>query len=42
MHELSHGTSVKRIADMRAVLRHDLHDGRNGRHVNFGVSASHM
>jgi len=39
MHELSHGTSAKRMADVHAVLRHDLHDGRNGSRVSFGVSA---
>jgi hypothetical protein len=39
MHELSHGTSAKRMADVRAVLRQDLHGARNGNHVSFGVSA---
>jgi hypothetical protein len=27
MRELSHGTSAKRMADVRAVLRQDLHGG---------------
>ena len=39
MRELSHGTSAKRMADVRAVLRQDLHGGRNGSRVSFGVSA---
>jgi hypothetical protein len=29
MHELSHGTSAKRMAHVRAVLRHDPQGGRN-------------
>jgi hypothetical protein len=39
MHELSHGTSAKRMADVHAVLRHDLHEDRNTSHVSFGTSA---
>ena len=27
------------VADVHAVLRHDLHDGRNGSHMSFGASA---
>ena len=39
MHELSHTTSAKRMTDVRAVLRQDLHGGRNRSQVSFGVSA---
>jgi hypothetical protein len=39
MHELSHGTSAKRMADVPAVLRCGLHGGRNTRDVRFGLSA---
>jgi hypothetical protein len=35
----NNGTSAKRMADVRAVLRQDLHGGRNGSRVSFGVSA---
>ena len=37
MHELSHTTSAKRMTDVRAVLRQDLHGGRNRSQVSFGV-----
>jgi hypothetical protein len=39
MHEVSHGTSAKRMADMHAVLRRDLHSGRKTRDVSFGLGA---
>jgi hypothetical protein len=35
MSEVSHGTSAKRMADVRAVLRCDLHVGRNARDTNI-------
>jgi len=30
------------MADVHAVLRHDLHDGGNGSHMSFGASAWHL
>jgi hypothetical protein len=42
MHELSKGMSAKRMTDVRAMLRHDLHDGRNGRHLGSTLHAGSL